>query len=84
MNPFPPFSADCLMCQVKALYQVWCGWWWRSSSSSLTPWTGLIDEPFSPFLSGLPDVPSGSPVPSVVWMVVALLLFLSHTLDRID
>ena len=34
--------------------------------------------------SGLPHVAEGSHVPSVVWISVAVLLFLSHTLDGID
>jgi hypothetical protein len=37
-----------------------------------------------PFRSGLPDVPSGSPVPSIVWVMVALILLHSYTLVRID
>ena len=36
------------------------------------------------YFSGLPSVPGGTPVPPGVWVAVALLLFLSHTLDGID
>jgi len=35
-------------------------------------------------ISGHPDVPAGVPVPSLIWLMVAILLFLSHTLDGID
>jgi len=37
-----------------------------------------------PGVSGLPDLPAGVAVPSWVWVGVAVLLFLSHTLDGID
>lgn len=37
-----------------------------------------------PSVSHLPDVPAGDPVLGWVWLMVALLLFLSHTLDGID
>jgi len=37
-----------------------------------------------PGVSGLPDVAEGVAVPSWVWVGVAVLLFLSHTLDGID
>jgi len=37
-----------------------------------------------PEVSGLPNIPAGVPVPSWAWVGVALLLFLSHTLDGID
>jgi len=37
-----------------------------------------------PSLSHFPGIPEGTPVPGWVWLMVALLLFLSHTLDGID
>jgi phosphatidylglycerophosphate synthase len=52
-------------------------------SDSLGPAAAVFLNPFC-VCSGLPDVPAGTNVPSVVWIAVALLLFLSHTLDGID
>lgn len=37
-----------------------------------------------PDISHVPDVPGGIPVPGYIWVLVALFLFLSHTLDGID
>jgi len=37
-----------------------------------------------PEVSGHPLVPGGFPIPGYVWVSVAILLFLSHTLDGID
>jgi len=37
-----------------------------------------------PDVSGIPDLPGGVPVASWAWVGVAVLLFLSHTLDGID
>ncbi|XP_023343041.1 ethanolaminephosphotransferase 1 isoform X2 [Eurytemora carolleeae] len=37
-----------------------------------------------PDISGLKDVPGGTEIPGYIWISVAILLFLSHTLDGID
>jgi len=37
-----------------------------------------------PEISNIPNTTAGVPVPGVIWLCVALLLFLSHTLDGID
>jgi len=37
-----------------------------------------------PSVSGKEEVPGGVPVPGYIWVMVAVLLFLSHTLDGID
>jgi len=37
-----------------------------------------------PEISKNPELPAGIPVPGFIWLLVALFLFLSHTLDGID
>eukprot|EP00088_Acartia_fossae_P044104 TRINITY_DN4674_c0_g3_i1.p1 TRINITY_DN4674_c0_g3~~TRINITY_DN4674_c0_g3_i1.p1 ORF type:complete len:441 (-),score=61.47 TRINITY_DN4674_c0_g3_i1:253-1575(-) len=37
-----------------------------------------------PDISKIEDVPGGIPIPGLIWVLVAVFLFLSHTLDGID